>query len=246
MTQQKAEVALEAEISEEEVAEYLRNHPDFFERHERLLLALRVPHASSRATVSLVERQVAVLRKRNDQLERQLKDLVAIAKQNDALVARIHKLALEFIRHPARDSILERLETALREDFSADRAMLVLYPRAIGGWRPDPEFAVVHERDSEALQAFSTFIRSGRTRCGRLRDRQKAVLFADGAHSLESAAMVPLGENGQLGFLVIANRDPDYFNPGKRTDFLNRLGELIAVALEQEREEEKQEQHLGG
>lgn len=239
MSQHKVELALEEAFSEDDIAEYLKSHPDFFERHERLLLALRVPHPGSRAAISLVERQVAVLRKRNDQLEDRLVRLVSVAKQNDRLVTRIHGLALEFMRARTRDQVIERLETALREDFSADRAAVVLYSDAMGAWRPDPAFARVVARDAVDLQPFSTFIRTARTRCGRLRQRQREVLFGRDEETLGSAAMVPLGDAGALGFLVIANRNPDYFNPGKSTDFLNRLGELVAVALEEE-------QQLGG
>jgi len=239
MSQHKAEVPLEDALSEDDIAEYLGSHPDFFERHEKLLLALRVPHPSSRAAISLVERQVAVLRKRNDQLEDRLKRLVAVAKQNDRLVGRIHSLALGLMRARTRDQVLERLETALREDFSADRATVVLFADAIGTWQPDPAFARAYARDSADLQPFATFMRAARTRCGRLRQRQREVLFGDDDEALGSAAMVPLGDTGRLGFLVVANRNPDHFNPGKSTDFLNRLGELVAVALEEE-------QQLGG
>jgi uncharacterized protein YigA (DUF484 family) len=67
-----------------------------------------------------------------------------------------------------------------------------------------------------------------------LRDRQKEVLFPRDADSIVSAAMVPLGEAAKIGFLAIGSRDPDHFHPGKRMDFLGRIGELIAVALESE------------
>jgi uncharacterized protein YigA (DUF484 family) len=59
-------------------------------------------------------------------------------------------------------------------------------------------------------------------------------LFERDADSVVSAAMVPLGVSARLGFLVIGSRDPDHFHPGKRMDFLGRIGELIAVALESE------------
>ena len=57
-------------------------------------MGLKLVHQPGTATVSLVERQVAVLRQRNGELERQLKDLVAVAKDNHALVEKIHQLAV--------------------------------------------------------------------------------------------------------------------------------------------------------
>ena len=76
--------------------------------------------------------------------------------------------------------------------------------------------------------------RTARPRCGLLRDRQKA-LFGQDAEALSSAAMVPLGKESSLGFLVIGSRDPDHFHPGKRMDLLSRLGELLSVSLAGER-----------
>jgi len=97
MSQQKNEAALGEPFSEEAVAEYLQRRPDFFERHGTLLLRLKLPHETNGFTVSLIERQVSMLRQRNAELERQLKDLIAVAKVNDSLVEKIHLLSLRLI-----------------------------------------------------------------------------------------------------------------------------------------------------
>ena len=49
-------------LAEREVADFLRRHPDFFERHLALLTELVVPHSGRTGAVSLLERQVTVLR----------------------------------------------------------------------------------------------------------------------------------------------------------------------------------------
>lgn len=234
MNQQKAEVGESGGLSEDEIVRYLRSHPDFFERHERILLGLRIPHAGVKSSVSLVERQVAVLRERNDQLERRLKALVAVAKLNEQLVNKIHRLSLGLMKARSASDVVDILETALREDFSADRAALVLYRDESGLGNLKTGFAIVYDRDAADLQPFAAFTQAAKVRCGRLRARQKEVLFGTDDEALGSAAMVPLGRGGRVGFLVIGNRDENYFNPGKSTDFLDRLGELITVALYQE------------
>jgi uncharacterized protein YigA (DUF484 family) len=235
MSQREARV--DEAVSEAEIEGYLRSHPDFFERHGELLLTLRLPHASSPATVSLVERQVAMLRKRSDQLERRLKSLVAVAKLNDSLVTKIHSLALKLVRARNTGAALECIETALREDFSAERAAVVLYADVPAARAAAGGFTTVYARDAEALKPFATFLRAGTTRCGPLRQRQKELLFGRDDEVLGSAAMVPLGKGAKLGFLVIGNKDAEHFNPAKSTDLLDRLGELIAVALERDDEE---------
>ena len=76
-------------------------------------------------------------------------------------------------------------------------------------------------------------LRAAKPRCGPLRDRQKSIFDRD-ADAMRSAAFVPLGAGAGLGFLIIGSRDPEHFHPGKRTDFLVRLGDLVAAALRPE------------
>jgi len=173
-----------------------------------------------------------MLRQRNAQLERQLKDLVAVAKQNDTLVEKIHQLCLKLMRAPTLAARLEHLETGLREDFAAERAVLVLFPDSPA----DAERAGFVRRmtaDDPDVRPFATFLRAAKPRCGPLRDRQKNIFDRD-ADAVSSAALVPLGPESRLGFLIIGSRDPDHFHPGKRMDFLARLGEVLAVAIRNE------------
>lgn len=215
--------------TESDIAEYLQQHPDFFERHANLLINLRLPHAPSGATISLVERQIALLRTQNEKLQRNLKELVAVARQNDAIVANIHKLGLAFLRETSRAARIDALETALREDFGAHQAVMVLFEQRESA--DDADFVRYSSRDDAQLQPFNTFLKSAKTRCGLLRDKQKQYLFGDDGSMLGSAAMVPLGERASSGFLVIANRSKDHFNPGGQTDFLDRLGDLVTTAV---------------
>jgi len=233
MTQQQQHIDVADTLAESDIAEYLAKHPDFFERHASLLLRLRLPHAASGATISLVERQIALLRQQNDKLQRNLKDLVAVARENDRIVAKIHRLSLGFLREDSRAARVEQLETSLREDFGAHQAALVLFETATGDGAVG--FLRVVDRDDAALQPFNAFLRAGKTRCGLLRERQKQFLFGSDGDALQSAAMVPLGDSASRGFLIIANRDRDHFNPGGRTDFLERLGEIVTTAIALER-----------
>lgn len=230
MSQQKSGAAAAEPFPEDVIADYLRSHPDFFERHSTLLLSLRLPHRAGGTAISLVERQVSMLRQRNAQLERQFKDLVAVAKLNDALVEKIHQLGMKLMRAPSVAARLEQLETGLREDFAAERAVLVLFDGQSPGDAERPGFVKRVAADDPMVRPFTAFLRAARPRCGPLRDRQKAIFDRD-ADSVSSAALVPLGKDASVGFLIIGSRDPDHFHPGKRMDFLSRLGELLSVTL---------------
>src|SRR5215468_10055798 len=102
MTTSHARGMKQEELTDVSVAEYLQTYPDFFERNSPLLVKLRLPHLrNAGSTVSLVERQVEVLRERNQALERKLKELVDVARANDALADRIHRLSQRLIRAPS-------------------------------------------------------------------------------------------------------------------------------------------------
>jgi uncharacterized protein YigA (DUF484 family) len=218
-------------LTEDVIASYLGSHPDFFDRHPRLLTELEIAHEPGGTAISLVERQVGLLRQKSADLEKQLKQLVSVAKANDALVEKIHHLSLRLMAASDFSVRLDLLESGLREDFRAERAVLVLFEGIAGIRAQDNAFVKFVERNDPALKPFATFLKMGKPRSGLIRDRQKSFLFAGHETEIGSAALVPLGCSADLGFLVIGSSDRDYFNPGKSMDLLTRLGELVAVAL---------------
>jgi len=128
MTTSQARGIKHESLNDTSVAEYLQTYPDFFERNSPLLIKLRLPHLRDvGATVSLVERQVEVLRERNQSLERKLKELVDVARANDALADRIHRLSQRLIRVRTLPETISAVEASLREDFDAMHSVLVLF-----------------------------------------------------------------------------------------------------------------------
>jgi uncharacterized protein YigA (DUF484 family) len=220
------------DLTETEVAHYLTTHPDFFERHAGLLSRMRVPHDGGGGSVSLVERQLTVIRAKNHKLEAQLRELVEVARTNHDLSERVHELALRLIAARGRGAAIEALEHTLRQDFGAADSVVVLFhgPSEIDH-SPTTRFVRRVERASPELKPFATFLEHGEPRCGRARDAQLDFLFPDHAVEIGSIALVPLGADASLGMLAIGSRDSDRFHPGMSTDFLERLGQLFSVAL---------------
>jgi uncharacterized protein YigA (DUF484 family) len=214
---------------EETVARYLQQHPEFFENHLQLLARLRLPHARGSSTISLVERQVEVLRERHAALEQKLADFVTVARANDAVAEKLHRFTRRLLRAQTRQGAIEQLEASLREDFDSFHSVLVL----IG--EPD---AVVPQRfvrlvgaDDANLKSFESLFTSGKPRCGQARDSQREFLFGADSPDIGSVALVPLGEHGSLGVLALGSTDRDRFHPGMSTDFLARLADLISDVL---------------
>ncbi len=218
------------DVSEESIADYLKSHPDFFERNLPLLSGLKLPHRTTGGAISLVERQVDVLRQRNTTTEARLRELVEVARSNDRLAARIHSLALLLMRSKSRENVIDILDEQLREGFSVDHAALVLFDSVPGLAQGHSQFVRVVHREDPAVGPFKSFLQSSAPRCTRVRDSQRDFLFGPGTE-IHSMALVPLGPRSEFGFLAIGSRDPDHFHPAKSIDFLARLGELAACAL---------------
>src|ERR1700749_2630276 len=111
---------------EKTVVRYLQQKPEFFETRLQLFARLRLPHARGGSTISLVERQVEVLRERHAALEQKLADFVTVARANDAVAEKLHRFTRRLLRAQTRQSAIEQLEASLREDFDSFHSVLVL------------------------------------------------------------------------------------------------------------------------
>jgi len=231
MTTREARGRTAAPPTEEEtIAGYLQHHPDFFERHQPLLAKLRLPHVRGGSTISLVERQIEVLRERYATLEQKLADFVKVARSNDAVAEKIHRFTRRLLRAKTRAVAIEQVEASLREDFDAFNSVLLLI-----GSNPDVQaqrFVRSVAADDPNLKSFESLFASGKPRCGQVRDSQREFLFGQEANDVGSVALVPLGEKGApIGLLVLGSTDRDRFHPGMSTEFLARMADLISDAL---------------
>jgi uncharacterized protein len=233
MTTSQARGIKHEDINDASVAEYLQTYPDFFERNTPLLIKLRLPHLRDvGATVSLVERQVEVLRERNQSLERKLKDLVDVARSNDALADRIHRLSQRLIRAHTLLETINAVETSLREDFEAMHSVLVLFlDQAKALESESGRFLRCADAANGDIKSFESLLQSGKPRCGQVRDAQRDYLFGKDSVEIGSVALTPLGPKGELGILAIGASDAERFHPGMSTEFLSRIGELVTYAL---------------
>jgi uncharacterized protein YigA (DUF484 family) len=227
MTTRDARGTLAAHSTDEEsIAAYLLNHPDFFERHLNLLARLRVPHVRAGSTVSLVERQISVLREKHADLERKLTELVRAGRANDLLADKLHRLTRRLTGTRSRTAAMAHLEGSLRDDFEAPHSVLLL----IGDY-PDLaslRFVRTVPTGNGDLKPFQSLFTTGKPRCGQPRDSQRALLFGAEAKNIGSVALLPLGN---LGLLALGSPDPDRFHPGIGTDFLSRMADFVTDAL---------------
>ena len=232
MSTQPARGLPAGQTDEEKIERYLTANPDFFERHQPLLARMRLPHMRTGSTVSLVERQVEVLREQKTDADRRLAEFVAVARANDHLAERIHRFTRRLLRAATPAAALTTLEASLREDFDAFHSVLLLSnaPESLSKVELEPFLRKMPSEDAN-MRTFEALLATGKPRCGQVRDTQRDFLFGPEAASIGSVALVPLGEAGSVGLLALGSAERERFHPDMSTEFLKRMGELITDAL---------------
>jgi len=229
MTSNTAQGLRSEAIDEQLIAQYLQQNPDLFDRHPQLLTRLRLQHPRNGTTISLIERQVDVLREKHAALELQLAEFVRMARANDALADKIHRFTRRLLRTSTHAQALVQIEASLREDFDTYHAVL-LQADASGSEAPSRFLRLVGSSDAQ-YKSFESLFASAKPRCGQVRDSQRDFLFGNEAAGIGSVALIPLCAMQPPGLLALGSVDRDRFHPGMSTEFLARMAELIADAL---------------
>ncbi len=211
-------------ISAEAVETYLQSHKEFFVGREELLERINLPHGK-RGTVSLVERQVAVLRDKNKVLEHKLLDLLKVARENEELSSRLHHLALGLLESQGLDDVVASAREQLLQAFKADFVTLNLFPRT------SKDNSLHYTTSNEVSEHFADSFESRRPRCGGMSDEDVRCLFGELEGQISSAVLVPLIDAEPLGFIAMGSREKARFHPGMGTLFLGYLGELVTQAI---------------
>lgn len=221
---------------EDVVVDYLKNHPDFLEQRPDALTSLDLSHRSGEA-VSLIERQVELLRSRNAEMEKQLASLMRVATENEQLITRLHRLTIELMPVAERSAFFTQLGNRLLNDFNADILQICLFDSELAK-EAGEDVAVIDAEDPE-VEAFAPLLKKQNATCGRLNESKMNFLFGSKARWVQSVALVPLGQDGELGMMAIGSSDQARFYPGMGTLFLDLLAEVIAARLSLDAPEEQ-------
>lgn len=210
-------------MNENEVAEFLRNQPEFFDRHPDLLDSLLVPHPHGGRAIPLAERQILGLREKTRALENRLAELIRHGEDNDAISEKVHRLALALLATRDATGCLQALYFHLRDDFAVPHVAL----RAWGKGLPEGtvEATDVSAALREQIEGMSA------PQCGPAVGSPFAAWFDGAQEHVRSLALVPLGQTRAFGLLALGSEDPQRFFAEMGTLYLRRIGEIAAAAL---------------
>lgn len=211
-------------LSAEQVAEFLRAEPDFFERNVDVLLNINVSHPHGGRTVSIPERQLIATREKVKLLETKLAELIQFGEENDQLSDRIHDLTVRLINCPGLDQIIDTIYLELLDNFQVPHVAIRLW-NVVPPDSPAPEFQPVPTELAQFVEAMAT------PYCGSHPVYETNQWFGEHAPHLKSYAMVPLKAGRQFGLLLMASESASRFYADMGTVFLSRIGDILAHCL---------------
>ncbi|GAB5381371.1 MAG: DUF484 family protein [Aliiglaciecola sp.] len=205
-----------ADVTAQDVRDYLIQNPDFFVDFPELAEKLAIPHLH-KGSVSLVELQSEQLRDKNKLLSQKLNQLITIAKQNEEIYRIYADLNLQLLSCRFFSEVEEILETVMLQKLKMSAVKL----KSFTGAHALPEIQrklFIEKRFKQECFFF-----------GRLSQHEKQLLFSQS--NVESVALMLLGEKGELGILAVGSRDPGHFNPDMDTLLITQLQQFLNVLI---------------
>lgn len=228
MSIQQSQGEVAERLSDKDVENFLRHNPEFFTDHTQLLSEIKIPHITNGA-ISLVERQVDVLRTKNTKIKKQLEDLIHVARSNEKLSKQVYKLTLKLIATDNLEEIFNLIQVSFRRDFLVDSVSLSLYAQ--------PKIKKLGERkefvDTSAKlhTLFKKVLKEKRPVCGRFSEEQRDYLFGETAKKVCSLALVPLVSDESFGLLAFGSYDNQRFHSGLGTAYLVQISALLSNTM---------------
>lgn len=212
----------------EEVAQFLNQHPEFFEDYAEMLAEVVIPHPHGGRAIPISERQILSLREKSRRLESKLGELIRFGEQNDAIADKLHRMTLALIGARGVAAVLHVLAFNLREDFAVPHV-------AIRVWG-DLESAVPDAQPAASAESRQFAAGLNGPYCSTHAMHDTGTWFGEAAPHLRSFAYVPMRGEEPLGLLALASEDPQRFYPEMGTLYLRRLGDIAAAVLLRNRE----------
>ena len=209
----------------EQVAEFLRQNPGFFESHVDILMNLQIPHPHGGRAVSIGERQLVAVREKSKLLEDKLHELIQFGEENDAAGEKVHRLACRLMDCASLDAALDTLYLDLLDHFAVPHVAVRL-------WNVAEENPEMREFSPVATEIRGFVEQMATPYCGHHPVYESQAWFGEAAPHLKSFAMVALQRDGRtFGVVALASEDPRRFYPEMGTLYLARIGELVSSAL---------------
>ena len=222
-------------ITEDDIANFLVNTPDFFSRHAELLASVRLTSPHGQRAVSLQERQAEMLRDKIRALELRLMEMVRHGTDNEVLIERQQRWVKSLLMTTQAQDVPQAIARQIEHEFMVPQVALRVW-----------DVAEVHRGQAFAQgadDAIRDYAASLAMPYVGLKPSQLPQEWLSDAASVQSVALIALratrledtpqsaASQPAIGLLVLGSPDPQRYHEGMGTAFLERLGDLASAAL---------------
>ena len=216
----------EQEISTEEIFEFLKANPDFFKENADILANLNFIHETNGAAVSLIQRQVELLRNHLSQNREKLSELARNAKHNESLLTRFQELCVALATAKDQNHTLNILQRTVCLDFGLNLLEVLVVENT---WENPSEQIV--ELSKEDYRAFSSSIYNLPVYLGKAPDKLRESVLAEKNELARSIALIKINYAKNEGYILIGSKDEHHFQNDMGTEFVNFIGEYVNAVL---------------
>jgi len=221
MTQDLKKLTAQA-LDDALIVDYLQENLDFFQKHPQLLAEMQVTHGP-RGAISLVERQQQVLRQRIHQLEDEITELMVNARRNEDIFRRYSQLYVRLLSSTSLTEVSNHLQKTFHEELNLAALKLKFFDTSL-------KLPAAHTFTADThKQLLSKRFVDSSLYLGRLTDAEQRLLFPN--ESIQSVALMLLGDDGDLGLLAIGSQDPGHFEPAMDKLLVGQLQALLGAVL---------------
>ncbi|HTV44682.1 MAG TPA: DUF484 family protein [Stellaceae bacterium] len=213
-----------------DVIGYLREHPDFLDRHPDALHLLRAPNRNGDGVLDFQHFMLERLRSDLQRVQDEHKKLIALSRGNLATQCRVHKAALTMLKAASFEHLLQIVTTDLAVLIDVDVITLGIESSVARTTRlPLPGIHLLRAGVVNQLLGPDRDVMLCTDVIG------DPTLFGAAAGLVRSQALVRLsfGRGGPVGLMCIGTRKPGTFDPGLGTELLNFLARAVEITIGQ-------------
>ena len=229
----------ERALSDREVAEYLRAHPDFLLRHSDLIETLvpperRVEGAAGGVVLDLQRFMLERMREELREVRGTQGQLISAGRANMAAQSRVHEAVLALLTAPSFERLIETVTDDLSILLDLDVATLCVERREASEEDQSGEAGIsvrgLHRLDPGEIERAMQSARRIQLMTSVQGD---PVIFGPMAGLVRSQAFIRLQISTATppALLALGARDPEAFHPGQATELLDFLGRSLELTL---------------
>lgn len=216
-------------MNDASIAEYLLQHPEFFERQAEMLAGVQLSSGHGQRAVSLQERQAEMLRDKIKGLEARIMDMVRNSSDNAAIAHKIHRWSCALAAVQDVRQLPRAVADGIQKEFDVPQVGIRVWD--VAGPYMGSLFTMGVSGDAKSFATSLTM-----PFCGPNLGFEPTAWLPN-PQEVQSMALLTLREgpndsqSSAFGLLVLGSPDPLRFDATMGTEFLSRIAEQASAAL---------------